>query len=124
VADVRRRHRHALVPPGTVAVAASSRVPTGPPFLEVRVAGVRVLLVRRADGRLAAFEAACPHLGQPLRKGELDGDVVTCRHHRYRYDLEGGGCVWPGAAHDVTLRLFEVGEVDGHVWVRPPGGEG
>lgn len=98
-------------------------MPSAPPFLEVKVAGERVLLVRRHDGRLAAFDAACPHLGQPLRRGELDGSVVTCRHHRYRYDLDDGRCVWPGAAHDITLGLRDVGEVAGYVWVRPRDGE-
>jgi phenylpropionate dioxygenase-like ring-hydroxylating dioxygenase large terminal subunit len=120
---VRRRRRQADVPPGTVAVARSDQVPSAPPFLEVKVAGERVLLVRRVDGRIAAFEAACPHLGHPLRRGEIDGSIVTCRHHRYRYDLDDGRCVWPGAAHEVTLGLREVGETAGHVWVRPRAGE-
>lgn len=108
-----------VVPPGTVDVAASSAVPTTPPFLEVKVAGDKLLLARRDDGSIAAFPAACPHLGQPLRKAELDGAVITCRHHRYRYDLTDGRCVWPGGAHDEELALHAAGEVDGRVWVRP-----
>jgi nitrite reductase/ring-hydroxylating ferredoxin subunit len=108
------------VPPGTVDVAASAAVPTAPPFLEVAVGRSQLLLARRSDGSVVAFPAACPHLGQPLRRAELDGSVVTCRHHRYRYALTDGRCVWPGGPHDVTLDLHEVGEVDGRVWVRPP----
>lgn len=108
------------MPPGTVDVAASAAVPTAPPFLEVAVARSQLLLARRPDGSVVAFPAACPHLGQPLRKAELDGTVVTCRHHRYRYELTDGRCVWPGGPHDVTLDLYEVGEVGGRVWVRPP----
>ncbi len=101
-------------------VAASSEVPAAPPLLEVKVAGERVLLVRTPAG-LAAFEAACPHLGQPLRRGELDGTTLTCRHHRHRYDVTDGTCVWPGPG-DAGLELREVGEVDGRVWVRPATG--
>lgn len=114
-----RRRSRVAVPPGTVDVAASSAVPRTPPFLEVRVAGTKVLLARRLDGSVVAFPAACPHLGQPLRKAELDGTVVTCRHHRYRYDLADGSCVWPAGPHDEVLELHEVGEVEGRVWVRP-----
>lgn len=121
-AEVRRRSR-VTVPDGAVDVAASDAVPTGPPFLQVKVAGARVLLARRADGVVAAFPAACPHLGQPLRKGELDGDVLTCRHHRHRYALTDGHCVWPGGPHDEPLELYEAGEVEGRVWVRPPAPE-
>ena len=110
------------MPAGTVDVAASDAVPTVPPFLEVKLAGTRVLLARRRDGRVVAFTAACPHLGQPLRRAELDGTVVTCRHHRYRFDLTDGRCVWPGDPHDEGLELHETGEIHGRVWVRPPAG--
>ena len=119
-ADVRRRARVA-VPPGTVDVAASDAVPTEPPFLEVKLAGTRILLARLGDGRVVAFTAGCPHLGQPLRRAELDGTVVTCRHHRHRFDLTDGRCVWPGDVHDAGLELHEVGETGGRVWARPPG---
>lgn len=115
-----RRRSRVQVPTGTVDVAASAAVPHIPPFLEVKVAGTRVLLARRADGSVVAFAAACPHLGQPLRKAELDGTVVTCRHHRYRYSLTDGRCVWPAGPHDETLELYEAGEVGGRVWVATP----
>jgi nitrite reductase/ring-hydroxylating ferredoxin subunit len=115
---VPRRSRPA-VPRGTVDVAASSAVPTAPPFLEVRVARSTLLLARRSDGSVVAFPAACPHLGQPLRRAELEGTVVTCRHHRYRYALTDGRCVWPGGPQDEPLQLHEAGEVGGRVWVRP-----
>jgi phenylpropionate dioxygenase-like ring-hydroxylating dioxygenase large terminal subunit len=125
VADLRRRRRLPAVPSGTVAVADSDAVPSVPPFLEVKVAGERVLLARLPTGDLVAFPAACPHLGQPLRKAELDGVVLTCRHHRYRYDLADGRCVWPGGPHDEPLGRRQVGEVDGRVWVAlaSPAGE-
>lgn len=117
--DVRRRRRVA-VPAGTVDVAASGAVPSTPPFLEVKVAGTKVLLARRPDGTVTAFPSVCPHLGQPLRRAELAGTVVTCRHHRYRYDLRDGRCVWPGGPHDAGLERYEAGETNGRVWVRPP----
>ncbi len=55
-----------------------------------------VLLVRTADGTVHATAPACPHLGQSLTRGSLDGDVIECDHHHYRYRLEDGVCVGPG----------------------------
>lgn len=113
-----RRPRPPIGPPGAIDVAAAPDVPAAPPFRAVDVAGTAVLLARHPDGHVVAFDAACPHLGQPLRKAELDGAVVTCRHHRYRYALDDGRCVWPAGPYDERLALHEAGEVDGRVWVR------
>lgn len=118
---LRRRRAHATIPPGAVDVGASADVPTSPPFRMVSVAGERLLVARHPDGHVVAFDAACPHQGQPLRKAELDGVVVTCRHHRYAYNLDDGRCVWPSRTRDEHLTLREAGEVGGRVWVRPSG---
>lgn len=118
-----RRRAGGAGPPGTVDVAAADQVPTTPPFKAVRVGGQRIVLVRHPAGHLVAFPDACPHLGQPLRKAELDGAELTCRHHRHRYDLGDGRCTWPGGPYDEHLPLWEVGEVDGRVWVRAPAGD-
>jgi phenylpropionate dioxygenase-like ring-hydroxylating dioxygenase large terminal subunit len=113
------------VPEGAVDVAASAAVPSSPPWKAVTAGGERLLLLRHPAGHVVAVPNACPHLGQPLRKAGLDGTVLTCRHHRHRYDLDGGACVWPGGADDEPLEVRESGEVDGRVWVRVagPGGE-
>ncbi|MTV27494.1 Rieske 2Fe-2S domain-containing protein [Nitriliruptoraceae bacterium ZYF776] len=118
-----RRRRDPAVPPigpeGAVEVAAATDVPDRPPFLAATVGGHDVL-VARLDGRLVAFDAACPHLGQPLRKARPQPDgTLECRHHHHAYDLNDGRCVRPGAALDEPLTLHEVGEHDGRVWVRP-----
>jgi nitrite reductase/ring-hydroxylating ferredoxin subunit len=120
---VRRRPRVA-VPDGTTDVAAAAAVPDGPPFLEVRVRGGKLLLVRRPDGSVAAFPAGCPHLGTSLRRAALDAEALTCRKHGYRYRLTDGACLWPGGPHDDALEVYETGEVDGRVWVRLPGRRG
>lgn len=116
----RARGRNA-VPAGAVVAGRADAVPSAPPFAVAKVDGQRVLLARLPDGRLRAFPDACPHLAQPLRRAELDGTVLTCRHHRHRYDLADGRCVWPGDELDDDLPVLEAGEVDGVVWVRPVG---
>lgn len=90
----------------------------GPPFLAVEVRGRSILLARTADGAIRAFDAACPHLGNPLRQGELDGCELTCPHHFYAYDLATGRNVFPGDDRDHDLRVHDVRTVEGQVEVR------
>lgn len=82
-----------------------------------------VLLVRSADGTLVATEPGCPHLGHPLSMGHVDGDVLECDHHAYRYSLGDGGCVSPGGPLAGELVLHQVREAGGSVEVRFAQGE-
>lgn len=90
----------------------------GPPFLSVEVGGRSVLLARTPDGAIRAFDADCPHLGSPLRQGELDGCELACPHHFYTYDLATGRNVFPGDDRDRDLRIHDVRTVEGQVEVR------
>ncbi|MDX1621795.1 MAG: Rieske 2Fe-2S domain-containing protein [Nitriliruptorales bacterium] len=100
-------------------VAASGEV-TGPPYPLVEVAGRQIVLVRTDDGVIRAFPNTCPHLGQPLRSGELHGPVLECPTHFYAYDLTDGHNTFPGDDRDLELQVFEVREQDGQVHVRVP----
>ncbi len=51
--------------------------------------GVNVVLVRTPAG-LRAFDGRCPHQGAPLGEGELDGDMIVCRNHRWRFSIDTG----------------------------------
>ncbi len=42
------------------------------------------------NGRFFAIGNTCPHRGGPLGEGELDGDVVTCPWHGWRFNVETG----------------------------------
>lgn len=98
-------------------MAAAAEV-GGPPFCAVEVGGRAVLLGRTEDGAIRAFDAACPHLGNPLRQGELDGCELACPHHFYTYDLRSGRNVFPGDDRDLSLTVHDVRVVDGQVEVR------
>lgn len=81
----------------------------------------RVVLVRTPDGTLHATAAACPHLGQSLARGHLDGDVLECAHHHYRYRVTDGVCVGPGRSGGPLagrLAVHEVRETDAGIQVR------
>lgn len=56
----------------------------------VRVMDQRVVVLR-ANGKFFAFDALCPHAQGPMERAEVDGAVVSCPLHAWRFDLEGGG---------------------------------
>jgi nitrite reductase/ring-hydroxylating ferredoxin subunit len=58
----------------------------------LKVDGHRICLVRTADG-LHALDHACPHEGYGLTQGELDGDLLTCAWHNWKFRVTDGACV-------------------------------
>ncbi len=58
----------------------------------VTVEGHRVCLVRTSEG-VFALDQACPHEGYGLTTGQLDGDVVTCAWHNWKFRVSDGRCV-------------------------------
>ena len=56
----------------------------------VKAAG-RGLVIARLKDRLYAFDALCPHAGGPMGRAEVEGAIVSCPLHAWRFDLEKGG---------------------------------
>jgi toluene monooxygenase system ferredoxin subunit len=56
----------------------------------VSVAG-RQLVIARLNGTLFAFSAVCPHAGGPMERAEIEGTVVSCPLHAWRFDLSKRG---------------------------------
>jgi len=75
MADYVRVARTADIPPGTGKT------------LEV---GDRPIAVFNCDGTYYAIDDTCAHQGGPLGEGELEGTVVTCPWHEWRYDVRTG----------------------------------
>ena len=42
------------------------------------------------DGSLYALANECPHAGASLAHGELNGDIVSCRIHHWRFCVRDG----------------------------------
>jgi len=89
----------------------------------VRVDGQRVCLVRTESG-VHALDHACPHEGYGLTQGALDGEIVTCAWHNWKFRVADGSCVLgqegvqvhdvdidDGGAVRVVLNKPEPGEV-------------
>jgi len=57
--------------------------------------GTGVLIVYPSDGELVAFQSQCPHQEFDLVDGKLEGDVLTCRAHLWKFDVRSGKGVNP-----------------------------
>ena len=82
----------------------------------VRINGKRVV-VARLNGGLYAFDALCPHAGGPMELAEIEGTIVSCPLHAWRFDVELGGCELHGYR---PLTMREVKVEGGAVYVDVP----
>ena len=71
-----------------VKVATTSEIPQGS-GLTVEV-GDKPIAVFNCDGSFYAIDDTCPHQGGPLGEGEVEGTIVTCPWHEWRYDVRTG----------------------------------
>jgi cytochrome P450/nitrite reductase/ring-hydroxylating ferredoxin subunit len=55
----------------------------------VSACGVDLVLVRTKAGP-RVFLGRCPHQGALLGEGEIDGDTLVCRNHRWRFRTDSG----------------------------------
>ena len=71
----------------------------------VRIDGRRVCVARTEAG-VFAVDHACPHEGYGLTQGQLQGDVLTCAWHNWKFDVTTGECLVGEEAvptHDVDV---------------------
>ncbi|HET9514157.1 MAG TPA: cytochrome P450 [Gemmatimonadales bacterium] len=78
-------------------------------------AGCDVVVVRTAGG-FRAFEGRCPHQGALLGEGEMEGGLLVCRNHRWRFD--------PADGHRLggpeCLRPLPLEQRDDELWISLP----
>ncbi len=86
---------------------------------------VPLVLGRTSEGKAFAMRDSCPHRGIPLSYGRLDGKVVECCYHGWRFDACSGQCVEiPSLSSQGKLKVerifaghYPCEERDGYVWV-------
>ncbi|MEM7275758.1 MAG: Rieske 2Fe-2S domain-containing protein [Actinomycetota bacterium] len=71
------------------------------------------VMVARTDSGFHAIDNACPHQGYGLTTGVLDGQLVTCQWHNWKFDVTTGACV--RGEEDVACHRVDL--VDGEVQV-------
>ncbi len=54
------------------------------------VLGDRAIGIFHVDGDFLALANQCPHVGASLADGYIDGHVVACRIHHWRFCLRDG----------------------------------
>jgi nitrite reductase/ring-hydroxylating ferredoxin subunit len=69
-------------------VATLEEIPPGT-GLTVEVQGVWIALFN-VDGSFHAVDNTCPHAGGPLGEGHLEGHVVECPWHGWRFNVQTG----------------------------------
>jgi nitrite reductase/ring-hydroxylating ferredoxin subunit len=77
----------------------------------------KTLALFNVGGALYALDNDCAHRGGPLGEGDLDGTVVVCPWHAWRWDVKTGANVNNPA---VKIPCFPVSVDDGRVFVELP----
>lgn len=86
-----------------------------PPGRAVKLSllGRELALYRGRDGRVAALDARCPHMGAHLGEGLVDGDRLRCLFHGWSFGADGR-CASHRTARTAS---WPVEEKYGLVWV-------
>ncbi|MCH8946895.1 MAG: non-heme iron oxygenase ferredoxin subunit [Acidobacteria bacterium] len=86
-----------------VKVANTGDVPEGHGIV-VEAAGHDVALFH-VDGKYFAIDGTCTHKGGPLAEGELNGNVVTCPWHGWKFNVATGEAVFN---EQIKVQTYEV----------------
>lgn len=77
------------------------------------VAGKQVALFN-VDGTIYAMDDSCLHQGLSLGTSKLEGKIVTCRGHGWRYNVTTGNTLH---VPDYGVATYPVKVVDGRIMV-------
>ncbi len=77
--------------------------------------GRESITVFNLAGSFYAVDNTCPHQGGPLGEGQLDGEVVTCPWHAWKYNVRTGCAVLTPSVRTYVLR-----ESDGGIEIAIP----
>jgi len=74
----------------------------------------RTVAVFKVRGTFYAIDNECSHRGGPLGEGDLEGTVVLCPWHAWRWDVTTGANVNNPA---VKVACYPIAEQDGSLFV-------
>lgn len=99
--------------PDWVSTVDESKIHDGT-YVAVYPKGLGILLVR-VDGELHAVANKCAHMACPLEGGKLDGAVLVCPCHDWRFDVRTGEFL---DARELSIATFPTRVQDGKVHVQ------
>lgn len=82
----------------------------------MHVVGDRPIAVFHVGGEFYALDDRCPHAGASLARGYLEGDVVSCRIHHWRFCIRDGKYV-DQELPNYDARSYPVRVLDGMIQV-------
>jgi len=91
-----------------IPVASKEAIPIGS-ALAVEVGAREVALFHLPDG-VYATSNVCPHQGGPLSEGQIDGEIVVCPWHQWRFDIKTGCAVGRSKLKIDTYPVLEEAE--------------
>jgi phenylpropionate dioxygenase-like ring-hydroxylating dioxygenase large terminal subunit len=95
--------------------AARSTEIRGQKLVTAMLLEVPLVLGRTSEGKAFAMRDSCPHRGIPLSYGRLDGKVVECCYHGWRFDACSGQCVEvPSLSSQDKLKVERIFAGQGH----------
>jgi nitrite reductase/ring-hydroxylating ferredoxin subunit len=97
----------------TIRVATVEELPSG--ASRRVVAGKWEISVFNVGGTFRAVKDSCPHQMVSLCGGSVDGTVLTCPGHAWKFDLSDGRCL--EGDPELTLKSFPVTVKEGVVHV-------
>ena len=80
-------------------------------------AGGKTLALFNVGGAYHAIDNTCSHRGGPLGEGDLDGTIVACPWHGWRWDVTTGANANNPA---VSVACFPVTVEQGEIFVELP----
>jgi nitrite reductase/ring-hydroxylating ferredoxin subunit len=95
-------------------VASAEEIPPGQGKV-VEIGEVPIALFN-IDGNFFAVHNTCLHQGGPLGEGQLDGNVVSCPWHGWKFDVSSGKSL---TLPDARVPRFQVKVEGGDLLVLP-----
>ncbi|TAL38460.1 MAG: aromatic ring-hydroxylating dioxygenase subunit alpha [Alphaproteobacteria bacterium] len=87
----------------------------------VNILGHELAVFRGKDGKVAALDAYCPHMGAHLAEGRVEGNQLRCFFHNWRFDAAGQCTDIPCLANKlqkrVQTRAWVLEERNGLIWI-------
>ncbi len=91
-------------------------------LLAATMLGQPLVLLRDADGQLAALEDRCPHRAAPLSLGRCEGGALRCMYHGVKFAADGRCLEIPGQQQlppSLQVRTLPAVERHSALWVWP-----
>jgi len=95
-----------------VEVARAEQLPPGSGMV-VRADG-KDIAIFNVDGTIFAIDDSCRHQGLSLGTSKLEGKIVTCRGHGWKYDVTTGSTL---ASPGFGVAAYPVKVVEGKIMV-------